>query len=472
MKENLSNRTGAALLVAVTVSTFLGGLDISFAGLAGPEISDEFGVGVDEVSWVSVVFTVALAGLLIAFAKSAEYLGIRRLMAAGPAVFAAGCLMCWLSPSLGDGGFAFLLAARAVEGVGAAILYAVSPICITRGLPESRLSFGFATMAVGAALGFIVGPVLGGWIIDECSWELAFLAEVPVAFVMSALVLAYAPKEERRRIEDPDVLGTVTLLAALVLGVLALEEYSAGWVLPTVCAVAAVALLVAFVFVEKGAKDPIIRTSLFRMPGFAAIFVSIMLSNAAYMGVFYLAPFYCDTVLETDATTTGVLLTVSAIATAITANVASKASDVWGRRPACVLAGVLAAIAYAIMAAFADSLTAAAYAVPMFLVGLGWSFVSGPMASRLVEHAGEDRDMASSLYNEAIHVGGAAGTAATALAFAAFSGLGGRDASSLSASDLLSGYEPALWMLVAFSVVVAVAMAIVTDRRARAPALL
>lgn len=468
MHNNIEDRKWWTLLAAVALTMFMDGVDISVVGMALPKISAEFGVDAGTVSWTAVIYSMILGGLLVCFARTVADTGVRRIMTLGLVLFAVGSILCFLTPLLGAAAFGVLVIARIVEAVGAAMKDAAAPACITKHMPRSKLALGMAVMSVGAALGFIIGPVIGGVVLASLPWEYVFLLNPPIAIFTAVMVFKAVGKEsEKSAPRNRDIRGAVTLFLSLVLGIFALEEWVDESIRPfTVMAgIGCVILLIGFIFAEKSATNPLIRLDTFRLPGFGLIFLCIMLSNAAYMGVFYLGPFYLGKVLETSDYTMGLLLTVSAVSTALTVVFISRASDRFGRRWACAGAGIANAAGYGIMAVLADSMTATMFILPMVLVGIGWSCVSGPMATSMVEHAGGDRDMASSLVNEAIHVGGAIGTALVAMVFMLSSGTMGIDAGELTSSQILDGFVPSMVVLAGISLFVFLAMAYVKDAK-------
>jgi predicted MFS family arabinose efflux permease len=163
--------------------------------------------------------------------------------------------------------------------------------------------------------------------------------------------------------------------------------------------------------------------------------------------------------------TTGLFLLSSPLVTAIFGMPLARLSDTKGRMIFCVLSGVFAVATFIIFIFAANNMHWALFLTTMILMGLSWACVGGPMASRLVEHAGDEPEMASSLTNEAYYIGGAVGTALTALVFTLASDTDGIDIDSLTAPVFLSGITAAAAVLLVISATIAVLSFIVKDEK-------
>lgn len=393
----LLSRSGTALmLTAVFLATFMDGLDSSIVGIALPSIAADLGVDAAAVSWVSVTYMLVLAGTLIIFARLAADTGVRRIMIVGLAVFTLASLACGLAAS-----FPVLLAARLVQGLGAAMIAAAGPICCTQHLPVRSLGLGMGVITVGTALGFAFGPSLGGIMLGFAPWQWIFLINLGPGAVAVIAAAASIPRARSHAPARLDWAGAVTLAAAVSAAVLAIETVSGSpiW-LPGGSAIAAAVMLALFIRRERRTSAPLLNLSIFRSRGFAPVFLSLMLMNMAYLGVLYLFPFYGEIYLGLPSAEVGLIMIVSSVTTAVFSLPVARWSDRRGRRPFCAVSGLLLATGMALLLFFDARMTLPVLVAAMFFKGLGWAFVGGPMGSNLVEHARQDRDMASSLMNE------------------------------------------------------------------------
>ena len=457
----LDHRHTALMLVVVFVATFMDGLDGSIVSVALPEIGEDLGVDTATSSWVTIIYMMILAGTLVMFARISADTGVRKVMAIGLAVFTAGSLFCGFSTS-----FWMLIAFRVIQAVGAAMMAAAGPMCCTEHLPPEKLAFGLSVVTIGSSLGFAVGPALGGLIVEYTTWHWIFLLNIPIGLAAAPLMLkAVPPSSEKGGRIRLDKTGVVLLFSAIALGTFAVEtlSYSDMRVWSASTGVMCLILLAAFVKWERKQEEPLLQLRMFARRDFSAIFLCLMMINLSYMGMLYLIPFFGKICAGMSTLEVGMFLLEAAALTAVFGMPIARWSDRKGRRMFCVAAGLFTALAFFMFAVFADGMTHLIFFAIMIPHGLGWAFTGGPMASRLVEHAGEDRDMASSLTNEAYFIGGAMGTALAAMVFTTFSHSDGIDIAAVSSTAFLDGFVPTAVMCALLAVVLAIISYVVRD---------
>lgn len=458
----LDRRHTALMLVIVFFATFMDGLDGSIVGVALPTIGESVGVDTATSSWVTITYLMVLAGTLVAFARVASDIGVRKIICVGLAVFTAGSAVCGLSAD-----FAMLIAGRVIQGVGAAMMGAAAPMCCTKHLPLSKLGFGMSVVTIGASLGFALGPAIGGAIVEYASWHWCFLINIPLGIAAAPLALKAIPaSSEPHSGMTLDVSGTVVLCATIILGVFAIEtlSYSGMRAVSIMTGLMAIALLALFVRIEAGKERPLLHLKMFRRLDFSAMFICLMLVNAAYMGMMYLFPFYGQIYLGKPTLEIGLFLLESATVTALFGMPMARWSDRKGRKPFCVAAGIIMTIAFACYGIFGENMTDAELVVILFMKGFVWALVGGPMASRMIEHA-TDRDLASSLTNEAYYIGGAIGTAFFAMTFTLFSGTEGVDIMDVARMDFLDGFIPSAYLCALMGFAILVLSVLIKDRK-------
>lgn len=461
MEHELGARSTALMLAVVFLATLMDGLDGSIVGVALPDIGKQLSTDTATSSWVSIIYMMVLAGTLVPFARIAADTGVRRVMALGLAVFTISSLSCGVSAS-----FPMLVASRAVQAVGAAMMAAAGPMCCTEHLPRERLAFGLSIVTIGSSVGFAVGPALGGLIVEYATWHWIFLINIPLGIIAAPLMLrAIPPSAERGGRARIDLVGAALLFASISLGTFAVEtlSYPDMRSMSGAAGAAFAALMVTFVRWEKARERPLLDVGMFARRDFAAIFACLMMINMSYMAVLYLVPFFGEICHGMSSLEVGSYLFVAAMITAALGMPIGRLSDTRGRRPFCIAAGLTVALAFSMFAIFAEGMEWWIFLLIMIPQGLGWAFVGGPMASRLVEHAGRDRDMASSLTNEAYFIGGATGVALGAMVFTAFSRSDGVDIADVSPGMFLDGFVPAMAMCAALALAVALLSFFVRD---------
>jgi EmrB/QacA subfamily drug resistance transporter len=264
-------------------------LDSTVVNVALPAVQANLGVSAREAQWVYGAYALVLAAFMLIGGSLGDRYGRRRVFVLGAAIFAAASVWCALSPSPGQ-----LVAARAVQGIGGALLVPGS-LAIVGASFEGKLR-AKAIGAWGALSGtaMAVGPVLGGWLVEEVSWRTAFLIAPAMAVVAISIALRHVPESRNPEVHRLDLVGTflaTTGLAGLVYGLI--EASASGFGAPVVLAALALgpSALLSFVFVERRGKDPMVPPSLFRSRGFGGANLVTLLFYMALTGSLFFLPF-------------------------------------------------------------------------------------------------------------------------------------------------------------------------------------
>jgi EmrB/QacA subfamily drug resistance transporter len=283
-------------LIAVSVATFMLLLDITVVNTALPSIEQDLGASFTDLQWVIDAYALSLAALVLIAGSLADRLGRRRLFVAGLAIFSVASGLAALSPDA-----TFLNVSRAIQGVGGAVMFAVSLALIAQEFPAGR-ERGSAMGAYGATIGVAVaiGPLVGGVLTDALGWESVFYLNVPIG--IAAIAVTYAKLRETRdpnatRIDWP---GVVTFSAALFALVLALLRGNVeGWgSTPIVSLFAAAAvLLAAFVAIESRVKEPMLPLGLFKRPAFTGVQVAAFAVSGSLFALFLYLTLYLQNYL-------------------------------------------------------------------------------------------------------------------------------------------------------------------------------
>jgi EmrB/QacA subfamily drug resistance transporter len=317
----------------------------SAVNVAFPEITEAFGIDVSSLQWVVVSYVLTYAALLLPFGRLADRLGHRRVLTAGLLLSAVALAGCGVANA-----FPLFLATRALQGVGIALVLAAAPALVSLSVPEAGRPWALGRFQLAVAVGFATGPALGGVLVEVSSWRAVFLARVPVALAILALgwsagrrASAPAPVEA----PGPDLAGAITFAAGLS-GLLFVASRGAalGWASPGTLgtALVAVAVLAAFVAVERRAASPLVELGLFRNPTFAVANVLNATANASMFAIWLLGPTLLVTVRGQGTIPAGALLGVTAAGTAVAAPLA-------GRFTARLGVGALSSVGLAVEAA-------------------------------------------------------------------------------------------------------------------------
>jgi EmrB/QacA subfamily drug resistance transporter len=283
-------------LLAVSVATFMLLLDITVVNVALPSIREDLDASFTDLQWVLDAYALTLAALVLTAGSLADRLGRRRVFAAGLAIFTVASLLCALAPDP-----TFLNLARALQGVGGAVMFAVSLALIAqefRGGRERGVAMGVYGATIGVAVA--VGPLIGGVLTDGLGWESIFYLNVPIG--IAAIAITYLRLRESR---DPnatrvDWAGVATFSGALFLLVLALlRGNEEGWGSTQIVSlfVGSAVLLVAFVAIERRVREPMLPLALFRIPSFTGVQLAAFALSASLYAMFLYLTLYLQNYL-------------------------------------------------------------------------------------------------------------------------------------------------------------------------------
>jgi EmrB/QacA subfamily drug resistance transporter len=335
------NKIQKITLAVVCIATAMLMLDIAVVNTAIPSIAKDLHADLGGVQWVVDAYTLALASVVLTAGSLADRLGRRRLFAVGLAIFTVASLACALADSI-----AVLNTARAVQGIGGAIMFAVSLALLAHAFPSPRERAG-ALAAYGATIGasFAVGPLVGGALTTGLDWRWIFLVNIPIGILCLVGTARGVDESRDPHARSIDWLGQTVLgggLFLLVLGLLRGNED--GWTsTPIVAELAgALVLLAAFVLVERKVREPMLPLGHFRIRAFTGAQVAAFSISASFFAVYLYATLYLQNVLGMSAIDSGLAYLPS---TVVMFFVAGGSAQLLERvRPAVLIGGGLALV--------------------------------------------------------------------------------------------------------------------------------
>lgn len=339
----LAGKTWYPWLVVSTVcvGAFLGQLDTSIVSLVLPTLQQDFHTPLSNVQWVAIIYLLVLTSLITPLGRVADQMGRKALYTLGFIIFILGSAFCGLAPSL-----LLLVLARAVQGIGAALLQANSVAIITAAMPREKLGRGIGVQATAQALGLALGPTLGGFLIAYFSWRWIFLLNIPVGLAGAVLARLALPQTQRHQAIQPfNRQGSVLLPAAIATFLLALTFLNIAWyVLP-----ATVLLLAGFIISERRSPVPLLGPEILRAPGFMAGIAAALLSYTVLFGGLFAVPLLLERVYDAAPDTAGLMLTTVPLMLTAMAQVGGHLSDRLGARVPTVLGMLLASVGLIIL---------------------------------------------------------------------------------------------------------------------------
>ncbi|HEY1358985.1 MAG TPA: MFS transporter, partial [Thermoleophilaceae bacterium] len=308
----------------MSVATFMLLLDITVVNTALPSIEKDLGASFTDLQWVIDAYALSLAALVLSAGSLADRLGRRRVFAAGLAIFSVASGLAALSPDP-----TFLNVSRAIQGIGGAVMFAVSLALIAQEFPAGR-ERGSAMGVYGATIGVAVaiGPLVGGVLTDALGWQSVFYLNVPIG--IAAIAVTYAKLRESRdpsatRVDWP---GVATFSAALFLLVLALlRGNDEGWGSTLIVSLfaASALLLASFVVIERRSKEPMLPLELFKRPAFTGVQVAAFAVSGSMFALFLYLTLYLQNFLGYSPIEAGVRYLPITIASFLVAPLAGAA---------------------------------------------------------------------------------------------------------------------------------------------------
>ncbi|WP_226900439.1 MFS transporter [Nonomuraea phyllanthi] len=357
-------------LVAVTLGTFMTYLDNNVGNVALPTIQRELGLTISGLEWIVSSYILVFAGLMLVGGRLADLYGARRVFLAGLTVFTLASLAAGLA---GSGGA--LIAARAVQGVGAALLTPTALTLITQIFPDpAERGRAVGVWSAAGALSMALGPLAGGFISEHLHWGWIYLINVPigvVTFGLATWAVRPAFTRVRHRIDVPGLALSALALFALTYGLI--EGEAAGWTSPEILAAFGVfaAAAVAFVLVERRAAEPMIAMSLFGARVFTGGLLTMGVWSFGVFGIYFFSALWLQNVLGFSPTEAGSAFVPMALLMGVVAILSQRISARFGiGRTVAVGMALMGTAIYLLSGVGAD----AGYAdvLPWFLLyGLG-----------------------------------------------------------------------------------------------------
>jgi EmrB/QacA subfamily drug resistance transporter len=400
-------------LGALCFALFMIMLDNTVVNVALPAIKADLRMSTAELEWTVAAYALTFASLLLTGGKLGDLLGRRLIFTIGLAVFTLSSLACGLSSSAPE-----LISARAVQGVGAALMMPATLSIISATFAARERGMAIGIWAGVSAMALAIGPLLGGIITEHISWNWIFYVNVPigVAGVIAALTVVPESKDtsHEQRLDLPGLLTSGIGLLALVYALIEGHEY--GWTSARIVGlflVAAVAL-VGFVLLERHQRLPMLDLSLFRNGTFLGANIVAILVTLAMFGIFVFFPIYMQTFRGWSPIQAGAALLPWTLMVVVFAPIAGKLSDRVGSR--WLMAGGMTVVAACCLLLSTVTLHSTFWhMLPAFLLGgLGMSFVMTPMSAAAMGAAPVAKaGVASGVLNTFRQVGVALGIAIT-----------------------------------------------------------
>ncbi len=370
-----------AILVTLSLGFFMTLLDLTIVNIAIPSMITALGASLDEILWVVNAYVLVLAVLLITAGRLGDLRGQRKLFVAGVVVFTLASLACGLAPNP-----TALIAFRAVQGVGAALLMPQTMAIIIGTFPAERRGTALGIWGAVAGLATVAGPTLGGVLVTYASWRWIFIVNVPIGLLVLVMTFAFIPDTRMERKHKLDLLGVGIATAGLFCLTFALIEgqrfsWNAGIVL---LFVAAAVLTAVFLLQQRRRQDaePLVPFSLFRNRNFTVINAVATLVSIAILGFFLPVTIYLQSVLGYSAIKAGLILAPMSLIALLLAPIAGRKSDQVGGKYILLTGLALYGLGAAILVLQSRAGSNWPSFIPaVVIMGLGMGGIWAPMAT-------------------------------------------------------------------------------------------
>jgi EmrB/QacA subfamily drug resistance transporter len=446
-------------LVVVCAATAMLMLDIAVVNTALSRIAEDLNTGLSGLQWVVDAYTLALASTVLTAGVLADRLGRRRVFSFGLVLFTLASLICGLAQDI-----TMLNTARAVQGIGAAVMFAVSLALLAHAFPGARERAG-ALAAYGATIGgaFAIGPLVGGLLTSGLDWQWIFLVNLPIGVFCLWVTRRYVEESRDPHPRRIDWLGQTTLTAGLFLLVLALlRGNEQGWTSDAILAelIGAAVALIAFVVIELRVREPMLPMRLFRNPSFTGAQVAAFAISSTFFAVFLYTTLYLQQILGLSAIEAGLVYLPG---TVVMLFVSGATAQLGSKVPARTMIGVglaLVGVGMGLMT-LAGETSSWAVTLPGILVACIGTGLFNPAVTNVALSSApiEQSGLAAGTNDTFRQAGIAVGVAALGALIPAEDAFGG------SAAEYVSGLHDALWVGAAVALAGAVTAAALISKR-------
>jgi EmrB/QacA subfamily drug resistance transporter len=454
-------------LAALALTMLLSSLGTSIANVALPTLAHAFTASFQEVQWVVLAYLLAITTVIVSVGRLGDLTGRRRLLLAGISVFTVASVLCGLAPTLW-----LLVAARALQGLGAAVMMALTMAFVGETVPKAQTGRAMGLLGTMSAIGTALGPSLGGVLIAGAGWRAIFLVNAPLGIVTLLLARRYLPADRPRPTTDRagfDHVGTMLLALTLAAYALAMTIGRGSFGALNLGLLLTAGLGVGlFVRAERRAAAPLISLAMFRDRQLSASLAMSTLVSTVMMSTLVVGPFYLSRALGLDAAQVGLVLSVGPLAAALTGVPAGRIADRFGA-PRMTIVGLAAVAAGSfILCLVPATLGIVGYLAPLVVITVGYAvFQTANNTAVMAEVRPDRRGVTSGMLNLSRNLGLITGASVMGAVFALASGT--TDVTTAGA-DAVAGGMRVTFALAGVLILVALAIARGSRALSTAPA--
>jgi EmrB/QacA subfamily drug resistance transporter len=405
-------------LFSLSLSMLLSSLGTSIANVGLPTLAEAFSASFQAVQWVVLAYLLSITALIVSVGRLGDLMGRRRLLLIGIAVFTVASILCALASSLW-----LLIAARALQGLGAATMMALTMALVSGAVPKEKIGSAMGLLGTMSAIGTSLGPTLGGVLIAHVGWQGIFLLNVPLGVLAIGLAWRFLPVDRHAMQStrpDFDVLGTLVLVLTLLAYALAMT-LGRGSFGPLNTALLLVALigLILFVFVEQTAASPLVKLPMLRSPLLSAGFAMSTLVTTVVMATLVVGPFYLSGALGLSAASVGLVMSAGPLVAALAGVPSGRLVDRLGAQRSSAVGLIAMLTGACILPSVPMSVGVFGYLAPLVVLTAGYAlFQAANNTAVMADIAPQQRGVISGLLGLSRNLGLITGASVMGAVFA------------------------------------------------------
>jgi len=392
-------------LASLSLSMLLSSLGTSIANVGLPTLAQAFNASFQEVQWIVIAYLLAITTLIVSVGRLGDITGRRRLLLGGVLLFTLASALCGFAPTLW-----LLIAARALQGLGAAVMMALTMAFVGETVSKARTGSAMGLLGTMSAMGTALGPSLGGVLIAGLGWRALFLITVPLGLLTFLLAQRYLPADSQtpktvRAGFDP--CGTLLLVLTLAAYALAMT-IGRGSFGPLNMALLLAAVFGAgfFVLVEAKVASPLIRVAMFRDPVLSGSLAMSALVSTVMMATLVVGPFYLAHALGLDPAFVGLALSAGPLFAALTGVPAGRLADRFGAQRMTLFGLIAVAAGCLSLSVIPESLGICGYIAPMIVITIGYAlFQTANNTAVMTDIPSDQRGVISGMLNLSRNLG-------------------------------------------------------------------
>jgi EmrB/QacA subfamily drug resistance transporter len=377
------------ILASVGMGIFLGTIDGSIVNIALPTMVDYFNTDFSTVQWVVLAYLLTVTTLMLSIGRLADIRGKKPIYTLGFIIFTVGSLFSGLSTSV-----YLLIASRVFQGIGATMVTSLGMAIITEAFPPQERGRALGISGALVSVGIVLGPTLGGFIIQHLSWHWIFFVNLPIGVIGTLMVIRFVPDFRPKGGQTFDLAGAITLfisLMALLIGLtIGQNQGFNNLTVFILLAVFAIFLLI-FIQIELRVHNPMLDMQIFKNALLSINLVTGFITFFAMSGTLILMPFFLEGVLKYDPQQAGLLLSVLPLALGLVAPLSGALSDRVGSRPITAIGLAVLVGGYILVSTLSAQTNTLGYILCFFPVGLGTGIFQSPNNSAIMGTAPRER---------------------------------------------------------------------------------